>query len=66
MGNCLKISRSDDISLLRGNDSINGQNSGTQPLYHVCIFAVLIRLLRYNFLVAITIGIQIFGYFLPC
>ncbi|XP_037722808.1 RING finger protein 11 isoform X3 [Drosophila subpulchrella] len=34
MGNCLKISRSDDISLLRGNDSINGQNSGTQPLYH--------------------------------
>nr|XP_044251298.1 RING finger protein 11 isoform X2 [Drosophila takahashii] len=34
MGNCLKMSRSDDISLLRGNDSINGQNSGTLPLYH--------------------------------
>eukprot|EP00099_Drosophila_melanogaster_P026208 NP_726563.1 uncharacterized protein Dmel_CG32850, isoform A [Drosophila melanogaster] len=31
MGNCLKISTSDDISLLRGNDS---QISGTQPVYH--------------------------------
>ncbi|XP_052854858.1 RING finger protein 11 isoform X1 [Drosophila gunungcola] len=34
MGNCLKISTSDDISLLRGNESFSGQTIGTQPLYH--------------------------------
>ncbi|XP_017062600.1 RING finger protein 11 isoform X2 [Drosophila eugracilis] len=34
MGNCLKIRTSDDISLLRGNESANGPISGVQPLYH--------------------------------
>ncbi|XP_026839130.1 RING finger protein 11 isoform X2 [Drosophila erecta] len=34
MGNCLKASTLDDISLLRGNDSTNGPISGTQSMYH--------------------------------
>ncbi|EDW99307.1 RING finger protein 11 isoform X1 [Drosophila yakuba] len=34
MGNCLKIRTSDDISLLRGNDSTYGQISVAQPMYH--------------------------------
>ncbi|KPU74712.1 uncharacterized protein Dana_GF21695, isoform D [Drosophila ananassae] len=35
MGNCLKMSNSDDISLLRGNDSLNRQTNATQPIYHL-------------------------------
>ncbi|KAH8338721.1 hypothetical protein KR074_007269 [Drosophila pseudoananassae] len=35
MGNCLKMGNSDDISLLRGNDSFNRQISTSRPIYHV-------------------------------
>lgn len=33
MGNCLKINSPDDISLLRGSDSNNAQDSGPLPIY---------------------------------
>lgn len=33
MGNCLKINSADDISLLRGSESNNGQDSGPLPIY---------------------------------
>ncbi|ACY70505.1 RING finger protein 11 [Drosophila virilis] len=33
MGNCLKINSPDDISLLRGSESISGQDSGPMPIY---------------------------------
>jgi len=33
MGNCLKMNSSDDISLLRGSDSINGQDNGPLSTY---------------------------------
>ncbi|XP_034670606.1 RING finger protein 11 [Drosophila subobscura] len=31
--NCLKINSSDDISLLRGSESVHGQNSGPLPMF---------------------------------
>ncbi|KAH8418162.1 hypothetical protein KR009_006701 [Drosophila setifemur] len=34
MGNCLKLSNSDDVSLLRGNDSTIEQTDGEHTLYH--------------------------------
>ncbi|XP_033237143.1 RING finger protein 11 isoform X3 [Drosophila pseudoobscura] len=38
MGNCLKINSSDDISLLRGSESVHRQNSGPLPMFQVRLF----------------------------
>ena len=44
MGNCLKGSSADDISLLRGSESGNdtsSDNLGLPPPYRVCFFSEL-------------------------
>ncbi|KAH8403605.1 hypothetical protein KR222_003114 [Zaprionus bogoriensis] len=49
MGNCLKIRASDDISLLRGGDIINGQESGSLPTYQASVVIFLFIIYNINF-----------------
>lgn len=43
MGNCLKISNADDISLLRGSDNGSGRDSSSDPIGPLPIYSEILQ-----------------------